>query len=150
MGLLAGGFFTNAGSGGDVIDLQEAGCDDDSPGGASGSITCYWSGHGTRAGEVWGEESQIDVYSHDPVTPKSNIGEYQMKWDALSGLAPNTGDTEGVWIDLDATSFNIGWSVGASDERAGTVTVSIRKGLGPSVLQTAIWDGDVIAQGKGK
>lgn len=149
MGMLQGGLLGQAAGSSDTVDLQAADCFDDATGGASATISCYWSGHGTRAGEVWNEQDQTDVYSHDPVDPKSNIGDYQMKWDALAGDAPNTGDAENTWIDLSSSSFDIGWSVGASDERAGTVTVSIRKGTG-SVLDTAIWEGDVIASGKGK
>lgn len=150
MGLLAGGFFSGSGSGGDVIDLQVASCSDISTGGAGAEINLYWSGHSTRAGEVWGEENNVFIYSHDPVTPKSNIGLYQVKWDAFSGDAPNTGDTQGVWRDLSVGTFSVGWSVGAASSAAGIVTVSIRKGTGPSILATALWDGDVEASGKGK
>jgi hypothetical protein len=151
MGLLAGGFFTS-GEGGDIIDLQGAsGSESTSGSSASGSVYAVEAGDGD-AGEVWFTDEGEDIYGYDLITPKSNIGNYQMKWDALAGDPPNsTSSAEGVWQSLLTNDFRLTWSVsGGPDLIDGSATVSIRLGAGPSVLQTAIWSGDAELSGKGK
>lgn len=152
MGLLAGGFFT-AGEGGDIIGLTDAQGGDDATGGpASATVQCYDATHGTRFGQCWGDELGSLIYQHDVVTPLSNIGDYQMKWDSFSGAAPTSSSSaEGVWQSLATVDFWVTWTLASGPgDIAGAVTVSIRKGAGPSVLATAIWDGEVILSGKGK
>lgn len=148
-GMLAGGFFSQSGAGGDSILLVACSCDDSGVSSASCNLTYYHDAHSTRAGEVWGDVAgtptdQYTLEAQDgPVEPLSNTGDYQMKWDdPTTGDAPDSGDTKAVWRDMGAgSSFQIGWSAsGFGQEVTGTVTVSIRKGTG-STIDTAIWDG---------
>ena len=140
-----------------VVNLVDVSCDEESPGGATAKIIYYNAGHPSRPGEVWATESGIlvDQYAllsgDGPVDPVSETGDYQVKWESNAGQDPNTSDTsaKSTWIALSGTSFIVGWTVGAADDRSGSVTVSIRKGTGPT-LDTAIWDGSVLAAGKGK
>lgn len=137
--------------GGDTVNLQAASCEDDQVGSASAEIRLYHEAHGSRAGEVWEEVDQTFVYGHDPVDPVTNIGDYQIKWDQLSGDTPdNTFAAEGVWkTDLATVSASLGASVGSEEENTGSATVSIRKGTG-SILDTAVWEWTVVGSGKGK
>jgi hypothetical protein len=150
MGLLAGGFFTAVGAGGDVINLQNASCSQEGTGGADANIQIYNTG--AQEGEVWVEDGGW-TYDHDAITPGVNANLYQMKWDLFSGDPPsgNNTEVEGVWYPLSSGDFEVEWSVPSGDnDEAGSVTVSLRLGSGPSVLATAIWDGEAISVKKGQ
>lgn len=146
MGMLAGGFFTFLGSGGDVIDLQNMSAGKADVGGSF--CECRLYNVGLNDGEQWFEDGGW-TYQNDTITPVSNVNLYQMKWDLLSGDAPtgaNTSSAEGVWFALSGGDFRIEWFVaGGNNEETGIVTVSIRLGSGPSVLATALWDGECIS-----
>lgn len=132
-----------------VITFEVASCDDDSPGGASAGITIYHSEHSTKAGECYGEESQVEVLQFVFADPGTAAAGYQFKWEPLTGDEPNVGDVKSVWHDITSNSFGVAWSVGASSELTGDITVTYRLNTGP-VLGTVVWDASVIAQGKGK
>ena len=104
----------------------------------------YNTAFATRQGEAWGEIDGTYTYGHDVVVPGSNVEDYEMKWETLSGDAPNSNTVAaGVWHPLSTSHFTVGWDApGEDDARAGSCTVSIRKGTG-SVLDTGVWDGDV-------
>lgn len=154
MGMLAGTLFPTQDGGGVTINLANTGASDDTSGGpASVSCTAYRADHGTRAGEVWADDTGVATYQYDLTTPITSSGDYQMKWDFLSGDAPYAlGSTaENTWVDLSTTSLTVTWRLASGPgTEAGTVTVSIRKGAGPQILKTAVWDGEVILSGKGK
>jgi len=135
--------------GGDVVNLLDTQCSDEGVGGASCTIQCYDSLHGTRFGQVWVDDGGWIYDGWGPVTPFANIGDYQMKWDALSGDAPNMGAAENTWINLGVEDFDIGWDIGGEGDRTGAATVSIRKGTG-SVLDTAVWDGEAVGTKRGQ
>lgn len=137
---------TPEGGTGDVIDLQDMGASDSATGGASAECRLYNAG--TREGEQWYDDSGF-TYNNDAIVPGSNANNYQMKWDGLSGDNPDNFSTpEGVWETLANGDFSVEWSVSGVNESTGAVTVSIREGAGPSVLATAIWDGEAIGEKK--
>jgi len=130
----------------DTVTLEIASCYDssDTGGGANARIRAYDLTNATRKGEVWNEQDGTYAFSHDLVIPATNIENYQMKWEALSGSTPNDNSVAvSTWQALGPTDFFIGWDApGDDDSRSGTATVSIRKGTG-STLDSAVWDGDV-------
>jgi hypothetical protein len=136
-----------------TILLQVASASQEATGGASAEIIAYRSTHGTRAGEVWGEDGFSKVLQFKMADPDgTKIAGWEIKWEPLSGDEPNVGDPSGTWIDLTADSFQIEWYIGSgggADELSGTVTVSLRDGPGDPSPQTAIWDGEAIKQKKG-
>jgi hypothetical protein len=154
MGLLSGGYYSQ-GSGGDIIDLQDVGCSVSTQGGPATAEIVVYSENDTLEGQVWTDDNGL-IFFNTLVTPVSNIQEYQMKWDGLSGTSPylvGTSAAEGVWqpLTIAGGDFVIAWRVGTGPGTAeGAVTVSIRKGTGPQVLATATWDGFVELSGKGK
>jgi len=133
---------------GDVIDLQDMIGSAEGDGSASCTLQCYGQSH-SREGEQWYDDGPW-TYQNDVITPKSNTDNYQMKWDALSGDAPDDFSTpEGVWESLDLDHFYVAWEAEDANESVGSVTVSIREGTG-SVLDTATWDGEAVSHKKGK
>lgn len=139
------GFWTPPAAGGDTVDLQNATCNetDEFGGTASARIYCYSSAFATREGECWYDLDGVRTYLNDVITPTSNADNYQLKWESLSGDAPNSNVVaENTWHALSSGNFYIGWSTPSDSFRTGSATVSIREGTG-SVLDTAVWDGDV-------
>lgn len=103
----------------------------------------YRSGEANE-GQMWSHQLGVFQFDHSPVTPAYEINRYQMKWEPLSGSQPNTGVASGVWVDLSSTDFYIGWGQASPGTRSGSVTVSIREGVG-DVLDTAEWSGTATA-----
>jgi len=150
MGLLAGGFSHPESGSGDTVDLQSLDCSNDQPGGSTARMRVRNATVGAEIGEAQFDSDDAGyVYAFNPIVPDTNIGEYQMKWEALTGDNPSGGSAISTWIDLSTTSFIVSWAAGASSELSGTITVSIRRGTG-NTLATAIWEGDAIGSGKGK
>jgi len=134
-------------AGGDVIDLQDMSSTDEGEGSAVATCQLYGQSH-SNEGEQWFEDGGF-TYQNDAITPKSNTDNYQMKWDALSGDQPDNFSTaQGVWESLDLDTFYVEWEVEGDNEVFGSVTVSIREGIGPSVLDTAVWDGQAVSTKK--
>ena len=132
----------------DIIDLQNMSCADEGAGGATCSCWCYGQSHANE-GEQWYDDGGTN-YQNDTITPSTNTDNYQMKWDALSGDAPQNWSTaEGVWESLDLDTFYVEWDVGGEGDSTGAVTVSIREGTG-SVLDTAVWDGEAVGTKRGQ
>jgi hypothetical protein len=145
MGMLQGGLLGQAAPAGDTITLNNAHCEDadDTGSGASARIRLHNTAFATRQGECWVEINGTYTFDHDVIVPGSNVEDYEMKWETLSGDAPNDNVVAaGVWHPLSTSHFFVGWDVGGEGARAGSCTVSIRKGTG-SVLDTGVWDGDV-------
>lgn len=136
----------------DTINLTTSSAFADGTGGPiTCELVCYNAGHSTRAGEVWYDDNGL-FYDYDIVTPVANAGDYQMRWDHLSGTSPYaaSSSTEATWIAIDTNNFVITWRLGSGPgDISGSVTVSIRKGTG-STLATATWDGELSLSGKGK
>jgi hypothetical protein len=145
------GFWAAAG-GGDTINLTATDAFADGSGGPiTCEIVCYRANHGTRAGEVWYDDNGL-IYGYDIVTPVANSGDYQMRWDDLSGTGPylSGSSAESTWIAIDTTDFFVAWRLGSGPgDLLGSVTVSIRKGTG-ATLATAVWAGELSLSGKGK
>jgi len=140
-----------AAAGGDVVTLFVESCDNDimGPGTATARIRAY--GTTAEIGEVWVDSGSIPTAtkSSDLVVPNANITGYQMKWETLSGDAPNSNSVAvSTWQAL-TTDFYVGWTVGSGGSRAGTCTVSIRFGTG-STIDSKAWDGSVSVSGTGK
>lgn len=138
---------------GDTIDLVNVFCTDEAEGtSAFADIRAYSASGGARAGEVWYSTDTVYFKANDFVEPNSNADDYQMKWESLSGDDPNNNTVaSGVWHPLSTSRFDIAWDWSGGDGGyAGDVTVSIRKGTGPTVLDTAVWDGSAQATPKEK
>ncbi len=130
----------------DTVDLQDTSASHQvtDPEDAQARITLYRGG--AKIGECWfennGEEKQNDV-----VIPEPNVVNYQVKWESLSGDNPiNNSVAVSTWQALSA-HFYVEWEQTTEGESSGTVTVSIRLGTDPSVLDTAIWDGSAVVEG---
>lgn len=148
MGMLQGGLLSQVVAGGDTIDLQAMAAAHEAVDGAAAMCRAYGT-LGTTDGEQWYEDGGW-TYQNDFIDPVSNVGNYQMKWDALSGDAPtNVSTPEGVWESLGSDHFDVEWTASGANESVGSVTVSIREGTG-SVLDTAIWTGEAISTKKGQ
>jgi hypothetical protein len=152
MGMLMGGLLSqSAGGSGDTIDLRDMSASAEDTGGASAECRVY--NLGTRQAQQWYDDGGTFTRegTHVVVDPDSNINNYQMKWDGLSGDDPdNVSAAEGVWFALTGGDFSVEWeAAGGGNESTGSVTVSIREGTG-SVLDTAVWDGEAISVKKGQ
>lgn len=149
-GMLMGGFYSQgAGGGSDVVDIIATSANENTSGAlASARITAYHTG--TRQGEVWADFDGVPIKINDFVLPNASATNYQMRWQTLSGDAPNLNSVAAnTWQSLAAADFYVEWRVTTNGTRSGSVTVSIREGTG-SVLDSAIWDGDASLSGKGK
>ena len=143
------GFWAAAGSS-DTINLTATSAFADGTGGPiTAEISCYRATHSTRPGEVWADDNGM-YYQYDIVTPVANAGNYQMKWEPLSGSNPYGGTAQSTWVALSTTDFWVYWRLGSGPgTTTGSITVYIREGTGPT-LTTATWDGEVVLSGKGK
>lgn len=134
-----------------TILLQAASGNDESPGFASARVICYGSSHSTKPAEVWGDEAGVDTFQYLLSDPDpSKLAGWWMKWDQLSGAAPTGGDPENTWIEMAVENFSLTLSVGPASDAQGAYTVSLRQGPSGPADQTAVWDLDVLAAGKGK
>ena len=126
----------------DIVDLQYAAANETQFGGSSTAwIKVY--GSTSRISEQWYLDDTIERKTNNVVVPDANIVDYQMKWDALSGDPPNDNTVaEGVWHPLSSGTFQVAWQQGGIGYRSGAATISIRKGTDPTVLDTAMWEGD--------
>ena len=145
MGLLLGFLGAQQAIGGDTVNLLDTSAQHqtDEPEDARARITVYKSG--AKIGECWyedgGEQKQNDV-----VVPEASIILYQMKWESLSGDDPNnTSVAKSTWQALSGVHFYTEWEQTTEGELIGSITVSIRKGVGVT-LDTAVWDGDAIVE----
>lgn len=144
MGLLAGGFFTTQGSGGDIIDMQDALIENEQVGGGVTAEGIMY-GSGANKGKMYGSDGSPETYRYDFVTPTDNADQYQVKWQLFSGDAPDTTSTAvGVWEALSVDDFECLWGpVSGDNEINGAITVSIRKGTSPTTLATCVWTAQV-------
>jgi hypothetical protein len=122
-----------------VVDLQDMFSEaEGSFGTATAELQLF--GFGAKEGEQWHTDGgSSEIFHNIAIFPQSYADDYQMKWDTLSGDAPDTWSTpEGDWESLGVDSFELSLTVTGDNEEGGSVTVSIRRGTG-SVLDTAVW-----------
>jgi len=143
---------TSITAGGDTVDIQPMSANEDSTGSASALCLLYGDGAvSSRDGQAWADENGVRTFNHQVISPGESTAEYQVKWDdPTTGTTPTATSSKGVWYALSAGDWSLLWDVGVGPgDDVGSVTVSIRKGTGP-VIDSAIWDGEAIASGKGK
>ena len=102
---------------------------------------------GAEQGECWYTDGfSGDVKQNDVVVPEGNITNYQMKWESLSGNDPDVSTVAAsTWHPLSTSDFAVAWEATEIGDSIGSITVSIREGVGVT-LDTAVWDGEAIVE----